>query len=252
MTSSAHQHLRPHAVRAIAVLLGAAAILAFVGQYTDLDLWLADIYYDPSANAFPWRNAWFATTFMHGHVKNALFWLSLLAMIAALADLLSPYRFISARRSVQLRILALSAFLEPMLVKTLKQTTYQQCPWSLEIYGGSEPMLRILDTVTADMHKAACFPAGHASAGMWLLAIAAFWLPGQPKRACLAYLAGLSVGLLLGWVQQMRGAHFLTHTLWTAWIASALFLLLVAAFSRQLRDPVATHLPAPRTQWSAK
>jgi membrane-associated PAP2 superfamily phosphatase len=26
------------------------------------------------------------------------------------------------------------------------------------------------------------------------------------------------VGLGLGWVQQMRGAHFMSHTLWSGWV----------------------------------
>ena len=30
--------------------------------------------------------------------------------------------------------------------------------------------------------------------------------------------AALGAGLLLGLAQQMRGAHFMSHTLWTAWI----------------------------------
>lgn len=224
-------------------LLGTALLLLLVGQYTDIDRWLADLHYDASAGGFPWRNTWFATDFMHGYVKNVLVWLGLITIAAALADLVSPRRFLPAQRSTQLRILALSACLEPLIVKSLKQTTYLQCPWSIDLYGGSAPMLRILDTVTATMQKAACFPAGHASTGMWLVALAVFWLPGKPRRAALGYLAGLSIGLALGWVQQMRGAHFLTHTLWTAWIASALLLLLIA-----LTDLVGRRLPPGATR----
>jgi membrane-associated PAP2 superfamily phosphatase len=36
---------------------------------------------------------------------------------------------------------------------------------------------------------------------------------------------GIGAGLGLGWVQQLRGAHFLSHTLWSAWIAAAIVLL---------------------------
>lgn len=215
-------------------LLGTALLLLIIGQYTDIDLWLADLHYDASAGGFPWRNTWFATDLMHGYVKNVLVWLGLLVIAATLVDLVFPGGLLSEQRSGQLRILALSAYLEPLIVKSLKQTTYLQCPWSLDLYGGSEPMLRILDTVTASMQKAACFPAGHASTGMWLVAIAVFWLPGHPRRAAVGYLTGLSIGLTLGWVQQMRGAHFLTHTLWTAWIASALALLFVGLLDRKL------------------
>lgn len=224
-------------------LLGAALLLLLIGQYTDIDLWLADLHYDASAGGFPWRNTWFATDLMHGYVKNVLVWIGLLVIAAALVDLVLPRRLLSAQRSGQLRILALSAYLEPLIVKSLKQTTYLQCPWSLDLYGGSESMLRILDTVTATMQKAACFPAGHASTGMWLVAIAVFWLPGNPRRAAIGYVAGLSIGLALGWVQQMRGAHFLTHTLWTAWIATSLLLLLLPLQELRMRRNASTDTP---------
>ncbi|UUZ57577.1 hypothetical protein LP419_13670 [Massilia sp. H-1] len=29
---------------------------------------------------------------------------------------------------------------------------------------------------------------------------------------------------MIGWIQQLRGAHFLTHTLWSMWIACALVI----------------------------
>ena len=35
-------------------------------------------------------------------------------------------------------------------------------------------------------------------------------------------------GALLGLYPQLRGAHFMTHTLWSAWIACAIVLALVA------------------------
>jgi membrane-associated PAP2 superfamily phosphatase len=38
--------------------------------------------------------------------------------------------------------------------------------------------------------------------------------PGAMKWLILAS----TVGLILGFSQQMRGAHFMSHTLWTAWL----------------------------------
>ena len=103
---------------------------------------------------------------------------------------------------------------------------------SIDRYGGSEPLLRVLDWVPPGWHAGHCFPAGHASAGMWLAALAVFWLPHHPRRALAVFLGGSGVGLLLGWVQQMRGAHFLTHTLSTAWITSAVVLALIVVVPR--------------------
>jgi membrane-associated PAP2 superfamily phosphatase len=41
---------------------------------------------------------------------------------------------------------------------------------------------------------------------------------------------GLGFGFLLGWVQQMRGAHFLFHTLWSMWISSLIILVMLQIF----------------------
>ena len=41
-----------------------------------------------------------------------------------------------------------------------------------------------------------------------------------------------SVGAASGWLQQMRGAHFLTHTLWSMWISCAIVLGVTLALQR--------------------
>ena len=68
--------------RALALLAASALIILVLGQYTDLDLWLADLYFDPASQRFPWDKTWFATAFMHGYVKNVLMWIGFLLMAA--------------------------------------------------------------------------------------------------------------------------------------------------------------------------
>lgn len=211
-----------------------AALLLVIGQYTDIDLWLADLHFDRERGLFPWDQTWFGRTFMHIWVKNVLIWSGFLLVAAALFDLVRPWPRLGEAGRARLRLLALAATFAPMLVRGLKARSAMHCPWGIERYDGSHPFLRILDAVPADWHAGQCFPAGHASAGMWLAALAVLWLPHSPRKALLAYAGGSSVGLLLGWVQQMRGQHFLTHTLWTAWLTSAVLVALLAVFARHL------------------
>ncbi len=42
----------------------------------------------------------------------------------------------------------------------------------------------------------------------------------------------LLAGLVLGLSQQMRGAHFMSHTLWTAWLSWSVGWLSHGLFSR--------------------
>ncbi|MCM8611753.1 phosphatase PAP2 family protein [Accumulibacter sp.] len=227
------------------LFLGLSAILLLViGQYTDIDLWLADLHFDPARGLFPWDQSWFGRTFMHIWVKNVLIWAGFLLVAAAVLDLLHPLQRLGAAGRARLRLLALAATLAPMLIRSLKARSAMHCPWGIDRYDGSHPFLRILDAVPPDWPAGQCFPAGHASAGMWLAALAVLWLPHAPRKALLAYAAGTGVGMVLGWVQQMRGQHFLTHTLWTAWLTSAVLVALLAVFSRHLLPAAATARPA--------
>lgn len=37
------------------------------------------------------------------------------------------------------------------------------CPWGVDLYGGSNPYLRLLDAVPDGWQAGHCLPAGHAS-----------------------------------------------------------------------------------------
>lgn len=151
-----------------------------------------------------------------------------LAVIAlCLFDALRPLRKMTALARTRSRIVALSAVTVPLVISLLKHYSVLHCPWDITNYGGFAPYLRLLDPVPPVWQAGQCFPAGHASSALWLAAFAVFWLPDRPRRALLVFACGLSGGIFLGWVQQMRGAHFLTHTLWSAWIAAALILCLI-------------------------
>lgn len=221
-------------IRAALILLGLASCILFIGQYTDLDIAIADFYFDPHQGVFPWDKTWFGRDLMHGYVKNVIVWIGYLIIAATLIDLLVPIKRLTSIGRARLRIVALSAVLEPLLITTLKQSSNMHCPWGVDRFGGSHPFLRLLDVVPANWEAGHCSPAGHASTAMWLSALAVLWLPNNPRRAALVFLAGIGAGFTLGWVQQMRGQHFLTHTLWTAWLSSAVVIALIAVFSRQL------------------
>ncbi|HZW13228.1 MAG TPA: phosphatase PAP2 family protein, partial [Noviherbaspirillum sp.] len=107
-----------------------------------------------------------------------------------------------------------------------KAGSIHHCPWSLSRYGGFAPYLRIFDNLPIGASAGHCFPAGHASSALWLPSIATFWLPEQPRKARVAFAATLLPGFALGLAQQARGAHFLTHTLWSVWIAVLVVVVL--------------------------
>lgn len=202
------------------------ALLIFAtGRCTDVDLHLADMLYDGASGSFPWRESWLTVTLSHRIFKGALTLLAFAVMGAAAFDAIWPQAVLDAPFArMRLRVVAWSALLVPVVISLLKQGSDAHCPWDLARYGGSEPYTRLFDALPPGVLPGHCFPAGHASSALWLVSLAVLWLPGRPETAWRAFGAALGFGLAIGWMQQMRGAHFLSHTLWSAWIACALVL----------------------------
>jgi membrane-associated PAP2 superfamily phosphatase len=234
---------RPAIVRIALCLLVSALAIFWLGRYTDIDLMLADRAFDQHAGTFPWRHAWLAETFSHGILKLVLTGAGVVAVVTAAVDLVRPRT--SFGRRLRLQVVALSAILVPLVTSMLKRQSIAHCPWDLERYGGTEPYVRLFDALPHGAIAGHCLPGGHASAALWLLSLGVFWLPHAPRKALAVAIAAATFGFAVGWGQQLRGAHFLTHTLWSVWIATALVLVLVAGQQWRLRARSA-HSPARR------
>lgn len=106
-------------------------------------------------------------------------------------------------------------------VSLVKSSSATSCPWDLQQFGGSASYVSHWVPGIRDGGGGRCFPAGHASAAFaWV----AGWFAFRPhdRRVARAWLAAaLVIGTVLGLAQQARGAHYMSHTMWTAWICWA-------------------------------
>jgi membrane-associated PAP2 superfamily phosphatase len=80
-----------------------------------------------------------------------------------------------------------------------------------------------------------CFPAGHASTGFAFMAAYFCLRQNNAPGAMKWLLVAVCIGFILGISQQMRGAHFMSHTLWTAWLCWTVGWLSHLLFSAILR-----------------
>ncbi|KRB67781.1 phosphatase PAP2 family protein [Noviherbaspirillum sp. Root189] len=209
----------------LALLLSACALL-YIGRFTDIDLRLADAVFDVGANDFPWRENWFFASFMHHEMKAMCMGVGMVPVVSLIADSVLGNTLFDEELRRRLLIVVASAILIPLTISTMKGMSVHHCPWSLQRYGGFAPYLRILADAPPTVSNGHCFPAGHASSGLWIASVAVFWLPRSPQKALIAFVLGLLPGLALGLAQQIRGAHFLTHTLWSVWITALIILIL--------------------------
>jgi membrane-associated PAP2 superfamily phosphatase len=228
---------------ALAALVLMPVLIVLLSTCTDIDLRLADAAYDARLGDFPWRHAWLAEVFSHVLLKRMLTGLALAFIGLALFDLAWPRQWLGAHRW-QLRVVAGCAVVIPGIIALLKQLSSSHCPWDIDRYGGSAPYVRLLDALPAGIAPGHCMPAGHASSALWLISLAVLLLPARPRTAGAVFGAMLALGIAVGWLQQLRGAHFLTHTLWSAWIACTVLFAFI-----QTRPATATRLRPSRLAW---
>jgi membrane-associated PAP2 superfamily phosphatase len=171
------------------------------------------------------------TVILHDGARKAG-WMVLIALAAVLWRPWGPFKALQRLSTPQRWGLWLSIVAAILAVSLVKGFSHTSCPWDLQAFGGTLPLVSHWDFGLRDGGGGHCFPAGHASTGFAFMA-GGFWLlPHQRGWARLWWvITGLS-GLVLGLVQQARGAHFTSHTLWTAWICWSVGLLCFSLYQR--------------------
>ena len=123
------------------------------------------------------------------------------------------------------------------------------CPWDVIDFGGYSPYFDLLSAVPAGVRAGRCFPARSSprAPGCWRSRCC-----GIRSASCAAWLVGIAALALrfgLGWVQQMRGAHFLSHTLWSLWISWAVVLLCTPPAVHGVNTCSSRDLAAPTAEY---
>lgn len=203
--------IRPVHARPLAVTLLALALL-MAWDATGLDLSLAGAVGTPTG--FPWRDNGWLVKILHEGAKS-LSWILVIALFASVRWPVGILRRLSAGERLQLAVTTVASVL---VVSMLKYTSTTSCPWDLQAFGGTAPHVSHWAWGVRDGGGGKCFPAGHASAGFAYLGGYFVFRRSSPAIARHWLLAALAAGLLLGLAQQLRGAHFMSHTLWTAWV----------------------------------
>ncbi len=124
-----------------------------------------------------------------------------------------------------------------LAIPGLKRVSQTSCPWNLAEFGGTVPYVPHWLPGLVDGGPGHCFPSGHAVSAFAFFSLYFLWRDHRPQvaRACLA--AVLVLGALYSWGQYARGAHFVSHSLWSAWVSWALCAGVAAASAFSLRRP---------------
>ncbi|MCB1664709.1 MAG: phosphatase PAP2 family protein [Pseudomonadales bacterium] len=197
-------------------------VLALALAITDGDLWWGDLLYRLEGGSWALRGSWITNDLIHDRGRNLV---ALMALTLFLGILLSfsMQKFRSWRRP--LLYLLCSALISAAIVGLLKDTTGMDCPWDLDRYGGDKAYVSLLGTRPEGQEPGRCFPAGHASGAYCWLGLFFLALRYRPSWRYGVLAAVVALGLTFGVAQQLRGAHFVSHDLWTVyicWMSAAL------------------------------
>ncbi|MEP6906435.1 MAG: phosphatase PAP2 family protein [Pseudoxanthomonas sp.] len=187
------------------------------------DQWLADRLFAMQGNAWALQSSHIVQDVLHagGRLASKSGWYIVLTMLLAslCVNRLQRWR-------MPLAYLLVSTLLATALVGAMKRWTHMDCPWDLLRYGGDKAYYGLFSRLPAGMRAGSCFPAGHASAGYAWVALYFFFDRAWPRLRRWGLGIGLALGLVFGIAQQLRGAHFLSHDLWSLAISWTVALIL--------------------------
>lgn len=206
-----------------------ALLLILCWEGLGVDLWVSGLIASADTG-FTLRAHPFLVLGLHegGRLASAIL-LALLALDALRTQQVGPSR--------RARWMALGVVVVCMLmVSVVKRVSLTSCPWDIADFGGQFPYVPHWLWMSKDGGPGHCFPSGHASAGFGYFALVFLWRPYAPRRAVWICAAVGLAGALLGLTQVLRGAHYLSHVFWTAWMCWTVSALAMARYhARQTR-----------------
>lgn len=194
-------------------------VLSLLIELFNIDRYIADHIYLAEGSHWQLKNAWVTAILIHkgGKYLSIFLLLIIFALFIASAHVsdLKPWR-------KQFGYLLVASLLGALGVNLIKEISQVSCPWDFSRYGGHLDYLSLSEQLFV-RNGNQCFPAGHASAGYaWVaLYFVGRYFQSSWRWWFLAF--SLLLGMIFGIAQQLRGAHFISHDLWSfgiCWMVS--------------------------------
>lgn len=200
---------------AIGLLLLAGLCINLAWDLSALDLPLARTM--AGMDGFPLREAWPLNAVLHEGGRYAA-WALALALCLGVWWPMGVLTRLELGRRLQLALTPLLVAVVPAMLKMFSSTS---CPWDLHEFGGAAHLVSHWAFGSGgDGGSGHCFPAGHAASGFAFLGGYFAFRHDEPTIARRWLVGALLAGFTFGISQQLRGAHFMSHTLWTAWLCA--------------------------------
>lgn len=189
----------------------AGLLLLLAWDATGWDLAVVSLF--GSAQGFAWRDAFVTSQLLHNGGRlvawtllAALVWAAWRAAIGSSPARAERWRWVGV------------TLLCVVVVPQIKQFSHTSCPWDLLQFNGVAAYVSHWHLGLSDGGPGRCFPSGHAVAAFAFFSQYFLWRGHDAQRARRWLLAVLMLGAIYGLGQLIRGAHYPSHTLWSAWL----------------------------------
>lgn len=204
------------AAKNLLLLAAAGLFLVLFSRDGAADFAISRIFFDLSTGTFPLKEM--PVFAVGGH--TGLKWLALCIWLSSAVFAVTSIWTASLREwRSPLVFFCVTVALTTLFVALLKMTSAHSCPWDLQDFGGMANWFPLFDSPAVDTGPGRCWPSGHSAGGFSLIAGYFAFRRNHRAIARIALVFALSLGALMSFVQMARGAHFLSHCLWSLWIA---------------------------------
>lgn len=171
------------------------------------------------AHGFPWRDHPLTSQVLHDGGRGLAAALLLIMAWDALRPLSDGPTALQRRYWLGVILAGL------LLVPLMKRFSTTSCPWELAEFGGVARHVPHWWLGVSGGGAGHCFPSGHAVAAFAFFGGFFLWRAHRPRLARALLVAIVLLGAAYGAAQMVRGAHFVSHTLWSAWLCWTLAVL---------------------------
>ena len=204
-------------INLIGVLLS-GLLFMWISRNGAVDFWIANLFFDSMTEQFPLRTSHGLIFWGYTVLKAITVWVLVLCTGLAIASnwiaVLRPWRRV-------LTVFVVMAGIAAFVVQMLKGASVHSCPWDINTFGGHAMWFPLFESVHSVTGPGRCWPGGHSSGGFAI--IAAYFALRESRRhlARWMFAIGMAFGVVMSLVQMVRGAHFLSHNLWSLWLVWA-------------------------------
>lgn len=190
-------------------------LFTWISRNGTLDFAVANLFFDNATQQFPLRISHALDFWGHTVLKAITVWAWVLCIGLAIVSnwiaILKPWRRL-------LTVFVVMAGVAAFVVQTLKGASVHSCPWDIITFGGQALWFPLFETINHVTGPGRCWPGGHASGGFAI--IAGYFALRESKHQLARWMLaiGMAFGIVMSLVQMARGAHFLSHNLWSLWL----------------------------------